>query len=252
MKLKKLFNVVRMLAQTPVFWLILLMVLAGPLGYSADFKEGGYVGTAGQGHDTVVYNFLKHFSYEQYYWAIPSQFTTNNNNRVDAMTIAFFAGHGSPWSILCQSTSVDLKTAGTSSHKGWGNVASKFVAFESCKVVPSPIETSDWAYPWTKPGGVFDGVHQVIGFRTNSWQSSDQDISDYFGCRMRNGCRVWQSWFDAIIAKGRREWSWGCWCMKLKEYGSAVMWPPAENDTYGSWCANPPQNHTWLKVWYQH
>jgi len=231
------------------FFLLLAFVSQN---FSADHKEGGYVGTSGEGHPTVVYNFLKHFNYEQYYWAEDFQFTSYNNYRVDGMTFSIFAGHGSPWYILCQSNGVDLSSAGSTSHKGYGDKNCKFVAFESCKVVPSPLEVSDWASNWTNTNGVFDGVHQILGFRTDSWQSTDQKITNYFGSRIHNGAAVWQAWFSAINKKGKRKWSWSCWCYKLKEFGSAVMWPPADGDTYSTWCSDPPENHTWLKIWYQH
>ena len=62
-----------------------------------DREEGGYAGQMGQGHDVVIYNFLKHFNYEHYYWGYRHQWSYNNNNRVDAMDIAIFAGHGNRW-----------------------------------------------------------------------------------------------------------------------------------------------------------
>lgn len=206
-----------------------------------DRMEGGYAGTTDQGHDAVVYNFLKHFSYEQYYYSYKHQWSTNNNNRVDKMDIAIFGGHGNRWAIWGIDGKVDLTTAGSSSHKGYGDVNAEFVAFESCYVVPSPIEVSDWYTNWTKPGGIFDGLHQAVGFHTVSWQSTDQDVSDYFGVRMRNNGAVWQSWFDAINAEGRSD-----------EHGAAVMYPPADGDRYASFVADPPADHTSLRIWYQY
>jgi hypothetical protein len=206
-------------------------------------EEGGYVGSAGEGNETTVYNFLRHFAYEQYYWAIQQQFTTNNDNRVDAMDFAFFSGHGNQWYIQTTNGGVDLKTAGSDPwHWGWGDVDLEFIAFEACKVVPSPIEVGDdWWWNWVKPDGVFDGLHQALGFHTYSYFSTDQDIADYFGYRISSGYAVWQSWFDAINARGNGI-----------QFGAAVMWPPAEYDTYYSFVADPPIDHTWLKIWWQH
>ena len=79
-----------------------------------DREEGGYVGQKGQGHDTVIYNFLKHFNYEQYYWGYKHQWSTNNNNRVDAMDFAFFAGNGNRWLIVLIDGNVSLISAGSS------------------------------------------------------------------------------------------------------------------------------------------
>lgn len=205
-------------------------------------EEGGYVGTTDEGHDTVVYNFLKHFNYEQYYYSYKHQWTWNNNNRVDAMDFAIFAGHGNRWYIAGLDGGVDLRSAGAGSARGYGNIDAEFIAFQSCYVVPSPIEVSDWYSNWTQGNDdVFDGLHQALGFRTVSWQSTDEKVTDYFGSRIKNGYKVWQSWFAAINAKGRSD-----------EKGSAVMHPSAENDTYYSFVSDPAENHSALRIWYQY
>ena len=45
------------------------VTLAAAPVLAVDLEEGGYAGTTDEGHDTVVYNFLKHFNYEQYYYS---------------------------------------------------------------------------------------------------------------------------------------------------------------------------------------
>ncbi|MEQ8763531.1 MAG: DUF6345 domain-containing protein [Planctomycetota bacterium] len=205
-------------------------------------EEGGYAGTNNQGHTTVVYNFLKHFSYDQYYYSAYHQWTYNNNARVDNMDIAIFAGHGSPWYFVGEDGyGVNLRTAGSSSNLGYGNWDCEFVAFQSCAVVPSPLEYSNWYSNWTQTNGVFDGLHQAIGFRNSSYQSTDQDVTDTFGTYITWNIGVWESWFYAINAEAY-------WY----EDGSAVMYPLCDGDTYYSFAADPPASSTWLKVWYQH
>src|SRR5262245_49696525 len=200
-----------------------LLLTSAPL-WAVDRTEGGYAGTTDQGHGEVVYNFLKHYSYEQYFYARTFQFDSLNDLRVDAMDFAIFAGHGNQWFIATTDGGVDLGNVGNSGDRGWGDVQAEFVAFESCDVVPSPLETADWWTNWIRtPNGAFDGVHQVLGFRTLSWQSTDQDVTDYFGVRMANNGAVWQSWFDAIDSEGRSD-----------EMGSAVMHPSADGDRYGT------------------
>jgi len=205
-------------------------------------KEGGYAGTTDQGHDEVVYNFLKHFSYDQYFYARTFQWASSNNQRVDAMDIAIFAGHGNQWFISTTDGGVDLSNVGSGPNWGWGDVNAEFVVFESCDVVPSPIEVSDWWTKWVQePGGAFDGVHQALGFRTLSWQSTDEDITDDFGERVRNNHGMWESWFDAINDEGRSD-----------EMGAAVMYPPADGDTYYNFVADPPYTHRNLRIYYQY
>jgi hypothetical protein len=209
---------------------------------AVDREEGGYVGTTDEGHDTVAYNFLKHFNYEQYYYSYQHQWTWNNNNRVDAMDFALFAGHGNKWLIAGLDGNVNLETAGAWAARGYGNVDAEFVAFESCYVVPSPIKDSDWYSKWTtESDDVFDGLHQAVGFHTVSYQSTDQKVSNYYGARIASGHGVWESWFDAINAKGRND-----------EKGSAVMHPSADGDTYASYVADPAEGHSSLRVWYQY
>jgi hypothetical protein len=224
-------------------WAFLLIpaLLISPVN-AVDREEGGYVGHKGQGHDVVVYNFLKHFKWEQYYWGYKHQWSYNNNNRVDAMDFAIFAGHGNRWLIALLDGNLSLTTAGNSSHKGYGDLDCEFIALETCKAIPSPLEVSDWYSNWTSESDdVFDGLHQAVGFRTNSKQSTDQKITDYFGRRMRNNYGVWESWFDAIDAKG-----------KSSEMGSAVMHPTCDGDTYGNYASDPPETSTWLRIWYQY
>jgi hypothetical protein len=211
---------------------------------AVDRREGGYAGTTNQGHDEVVYNFLKHFNYDQYYYAYKHQWTWNNNNRVDAMDIAVFGGHGNQWLIAGLDGSVDLTTAGSDPvAKNYGDWNAEFVAFESCDVVPSPLEVTDWYTNWRKPGGIFSkGLHQAVGFRTVSWQSTDQKITDYFGAKVVSGAPIWQSWFDAINAKG---------C--CGERGAAVMHPSAEFDTHAVFVADPVDySGSNFKIWYQY
>jgi hypothetical protein len=227
--------------------LMLAAVLCGPLAHvqparAVDREEGGYAGTKDEGHDEVVYNFLKHFSYEQYYYARTFQFGDLNDLRVDAMDFAIFAGHGNRWLISTTDGGVDLTTVGSSSDGGWGDIDAEFIAFQSCYVVPSPIEVSDWWSNWVQePGGAFDRLHQALGFRTVSWQSTDEDITDDFGERIRAGHGVWEAWFDAINDEGESD-----------EMGSAVMYPGADGDSYASFVSDPPSNHQNLRVWYQY
>lgn len=220
---------------------VLIAAVHNPI-YAIDREEGGYAGTTNEGHDTVVYNFLKHFNYEQYYYSYKHQWRWNNNNRVDAMDFAIFAGHGNKWRIAGLDGSVNLTSAGASSDRGYGSVDAEFVAFESCYVIPSPIEEADWYSNWTtESDDVFDGLHQALGFHTVSWQSTDQKVTNYFGARIANGFAVWETWFDAINVKGLSS-----------EHGSAVMHPNADGDTYAVFVSDPVENHTNLRIWYQY
>jgi hypothetical protein len=206
-------------------------------------EEGGYAGTTNQGHHTVVYNFLKHFPViDQYYWSYDFCWEGNNDDFVDNMDIAVFAGHGAPWYFVgVDNQGVDLRFVSNGADDGYGDDDAEFVAFQSCKVVPSPLDSSSWASNWTRSSGAFEGLHQAMGFRTDSYQSTDQDVTNCWGIFVKAGFGVWQSWFIGINLEALSN-----------EFGCAVMYPTAENDTYYSFIADPPANSSWLRVWYQY
>jgi len=205
-------------------------------------KEGGYVGSYSGGYTTVVYNFLKHFNHDQYYWSREHMWETSNDYFVDAMDIAIFGGYGNKWFFVgTDNKGVDLRYVSNGPDDGFGDCNSEFVAFQSSKVVPAPPDSSLWAYNWTRSSGAFEGLHQAMGFRTHSYQSTDQDVTNVFGIYTRAGYGVFQSWFHGIALEAHSY-----------EFGSAVMYPTAWNDTYYSFIADPPANSTWLSCWYQH
>ena len=209
---------------------------------AADRQEGGYVGSGGQIAEDCVWNFIKHFNYEQYYLSKDFQFTSYNNNRVDQMDFSFYCGHGNQWYItMSDDAGVDISTAGNTSAKGWGDNNCEFIAFESCDVIPSPLEITDWWSNWVKPGGVFDGLHQAVGWRTIAYFAHCREICDDFGGRVHAGYAIWQSWFDAINAES-----------DLDEMGSAVMNPACNMDSHAVFAADPSASDQSLQIWYQY
>lgn len=223
------------------------------------WEEGGYCGND-PSTPGVVYNFIKHFSYDQYYWANVALLTNFNNTYVDNVDFAYYCGHGSPFQIGVYSngagsgasTYIDLGSAGGTSNLGYGDTDLEYIVFHSCQTIPSPIERGDWWSPWVQESDdIFDGLHQALGFRTNAIISTADDISNYFGNRMAGGNGVWQSWFDAINAEGYHTGI--LWWRKLAEFGAAVMHPDVQNDRYMyNDSPDPAQNHGNLTIWYQH
>jgi Family of unknown function (DUF6345) len=226
---------------------IKLIVIAGLLVFAisakaADRMEGGYVGSGGQIAVDVVWNFIHHFSYEQYYWSQDFQFTSYNNHRVDAMDFAFYCGHGNQWYLTMSSgPDVDLSTAGNTADKGYGDWNCEFLAMESCDVIPSPIELTDWYTNWRHTGGIFDGIHQVCGYHTVAYFATCRQICDYYGGLIHAGYGVWQSWFDAINHESA-----------LDEMGAAVMDVNCQNDTHETFAPDPPENDQNIIEWYQY
>lgn len=216
----------------------------------AGTEEGGYVYNGGEARFIDnVYNFIKHFSYEQYYWTQAYEFTTANNSYVDAMDIAYYSGHGNYWYIGMGPSSsppqgVNLRTAGS-----YGDSDLEFIIFQSCQVLPSVPEVSagkitNWWSAWV-PNGIFQGLHQAIGYRTLSY--SGNGISNNFGSRVASGQAVWQAWFAAV--NDERCWWRGA---SYPGYASVMLYPGLDNDTYYSYGADPPAHHGALRTYYQH
>jgi hypothetical protein len=222
----------------------LLVVALGWAAWAGD-EEGGYVYNRGEDRFVDnVYNFLKHFSYEQYFWCETYEFTSSNNSYVDAMDIAYYSGHGNHWYIgmgpgARHGSGVRLRSAGS-----YGDLDLEFIVFQSCKVIPGPPDVSDWWSAWV-PSGIFQGLHQAISYRTKSW--SGNGISDRFGRYVRRGDAVWQAWFRAVDSE--RAW----WRDEdYPGYASVVLYPGLDDDTYYSYGADPPAGHGSLRIYYEH
>lgn len=207
-------------------------------------EEGGYVYNRGESRFiSNVYNFLKHFSYEQYYWAQYYMFTKYNDYYVDAMDFAYYSGHGNNWYIgmgpgAVSPRGVNLRYPGD----GYGDNDLEFIVFQSCKVIPSPRDTSDWARPWYT---AFNRLHQAMGYRTISY--SGNGISNNFGSRIRANQMVWQAWFKAV--NDERSWWRGSF---YPGYACAIMHPTVKYDRYYNVYPDPPAGSTWFWIVYQY
>jgi uncharacterized protein DUF6345 len=218
-----------------------MLLLAGT-SKAVDRLEGGYIGSGGQIAQDVVWNFIKHFNYEQYYLSQDFEFTSYNNHRVDAMDFSFYCGHGNQWFItMSTGPNVDLTSAGNTADKGYGDVNCKFLTMESCDVVPCPIEKADWYTNWRHTGGIFNGIHQVCGYHTVAYFATCRQICDYYGGCIHAGLAVWQSWFDALNHEST-----------LDERAAAVMDVNCQNDSYAAFAAHPPANDQNIMEWYQY
>lgn len=215
----------------------------------AGSREGGYVYNGESRFVDNVWNFIKHFSYEQYFWAETYEFTTSNNSFVDAMDLAYYSGHGNFWYITTKAGPPQeglTLTTGTS----WGDRNLQFIIFQSCSVVPSVPEMNagqitNWWSSWVGAGHAFQGLHQAIGYRTESY--SGNGISDNFGGRVASGQAMWQAWFNAV--NDERSWWRGS---DYPGYASVVLYPGLDNDTYYASGPKPPAGSTWLRTYYQY
>ena len=140
--------------------------------YIIQHAEGGWLSNA-QGFWSGL-NFAGGgalFTNAQYYWAIPAQYTSNANNRVNGSANH---GHLNYWIL------------------------------HGCEIVPSAADApcppgskySDnrtWYNTWFK---MFKGMHTVVGYRTVMW--IDDGVGYPFGVNLRLGVPVISAWFNAL------------------------------------------------------
>jgi hypothetical protein len=225
--------------------LMVALIATVALPVSAD-RVGGYVYNQGEARFVDnVYNFIKYFAYEQYYWANAYEFTTHQNSYADAMDIAYYSGHGNNWYMGMGPGSVSPQYVSIPYAGAWGDNQMEFIIFQSCQVIPSPLDVSNWWGNWVGSGRPFQGLHQAIGYRTNSY--SGNGISNNYGNRVRAGQGMWQAWFAAV--NDERAWWKGA---DYPGYASVVLYPGLDNDTKYSFGADPPANHGALRIYYQY
>ena len=227
---------------------------------SSDQEIGGYVDRAEDRFVRNVWNFIKNFQgwqnigmhrYKevQYFWAEPFEFKSNYRSFVDKMDLAYVAAHGNSYYVQTNKsagTGVDLRSC-----PGYGNVATggdlDFLVIESCSTVASAPEapaSGDWWTPWTS---IFQGLHQLVGFRTLSY--SDNGIPNRYANLLKANGGVWQSWFKAV--DGERTYS-GSSYSTYPGFASAIIYTTTENDRLGKYAADPAGGATNMKTWWQY
>ena len=96
-------------------------------------EEGGYVYNRGEDRFVDnVYNFIKHFSYDQYYWCQAYMFNTSNNWYCDNMDFSYYSGHGNHWYIgMGPGSSVSGVNLRWDNATRWGDTDLEFIVFQS-------------------------------------------------------------------------------------------------------------------------
>ena len=229
-------------------------------GYGGDREIGGYVDRAEDRFVRNVWNFIKNFQgwqniganrYQevQYYWAEPFEFNSDSQDFVDKMDLAYVAGHGAAYYIQTnQSTGdgVDLRNS-----PAYGDLQNggdlEFMIIESCNTVASAPEAADWWDPWKS---IFQGLHQLVGFRTLS--NSDNGIPNRYANKLKANGGVWQSWFDAVNEERVYANYSNSDGSPYPGYASAIMYTTTENDRLGGYAADPAGGTVNMKTWWQY
>lgn len=206
-------------------------------------EEGGYVCREENGAVEETWAFIKHFSWEQYYWAQPFVFTTSDAAYVDNMDIAFFSGHGSNFHITTLRNCCD-QVDFSSGAVSLGDLDLEILTVDVCSLIPAPIDRADWASGWWD---VFHRLHQILSFRTTGWY--DSRVEDQYAVNLLAGQKFIDAWFNA--ANSVRSGVYPGYC--------AVIWvypynghPGTANDTYYSYVSDPSQNLHIMAITYQY
>lgn len=170
-------------------------ILFAPVLYGAvpsSLREGGwYIDDMSK---STVQNFFSYFTYEGLQRSSLSAWTTRNDSwwtGVDWYDWSYYTGHGCAiagggygfYGITTYggATCINLLDAGNNSNGGYGRRL-KYLVLHSCETVASPFDDPDAPTRWLEePGSIFDGLHILMGFRTQTDQDNGLNIADEMG-----------------------------------------------------------------------
>jgi hypothetical protein len=146
----------------------------------------------------------------QYYVAQPWEVNgSNSKNYLNAVNVAYTEPHGAWWLNTTLSNYGDVwyvNQIGTGGNPGFGAAAGGKLAtwiIMSCEVVPSAYDCQNAASgatnafaPWFP---VFQGLHNVVGFRTIMFYPDD-NLQTTFGEALSRGGDVTSAWFQSIAS----------------------------------------------------
>jgi len=213
---------------------------------AAALYEGGYVCREETGAVNETWAFIKHFSYNQYYWAYPFEFTTSDDLYVDWMDVAFFSGHGSHGSITTRKNCCDPVNFWDGS-VSLGDDYLEFLTIDACSVAPSyPDVGNSWDDGWW---GVFHKLHQLLTFRRTGWY--DSRVEDNYGSYLQAGQTFISAWLNAANSvRSGGEYPGYCSIIWAYPQGS---YSGAQNDRYTPYpSTDPPFNLSIMANTYQY
>lgn len=202
--------------------------------------------------------FLKHFwsgvtrndkrwSVGQYYWNYPRLFMEDHQSFVDKMDLALVRAHGANYLISTLKNCCDV--IHFKDCPGYGDYAAsngdlEFLIIGACSPLPAPPDAGYADVPnWFKTSngdatGIFQGLHQLMSFRTGASGGASPNYYDEFGERLAQGNAVMLSWFDALNVT-RNHHGGG----EYPGYGSAISADGLTGDTLFVYGADPDSIH---------
>jgi hypothetical protein len=143
-------------------------------------------------------------------WKDPSH-SGNDSSWVDDVDMAYWQGHGWPGGFSFSGCSSIDDDSMTNADALWGNRDSEWISLFTCLVLAIDDGGMSWADRW---GSAFDGLHQINGFVTVSYHSSQHGgiYADYLVRTpflwWNNPMKVRDAWAQASIDDQPAEVIW--------------------------------------------
>ncbi|KAH6910220.1 hypothetical protein BKA70DRAFT_118756 [Coprinopsis sp. MPI-PUGE-AT-0042] len=156
-------------------------------------------------------NRIADFANDQYYWAYPFLYTTNKDQFINEAHIALTESHGSYHLFTtlrdcCDIVNIDTDFPNTPT-SGYGGGAAKsgdlaYWVIHSCEVLPTPADypPADRLKAYAPWWDVFNGLHAVLGYRTDMYISDNAAGTTAKAISM--GAPVVGAWMKAVNEDG--------------------------------------------------
>ncbi len=136
------------------------------------------------------------FTDSQYYWAEPRLFLSQKESFVDSVQIALNEVHGNWWYFTTRDNADDGVSLSSIPSTGYGGGAGGSLAYwiiHSCEVIPTQTDESNSFDVWWN---IFNGLHAVVGYRTEMW--IDDDVTGPFGFWIGLGASIVPAWLNEV------------------------------------------------------
>lgn len=142
------------------------------------------------------------FVSQGFYWAFPWLYTTNAAQFANSVNLLLTEGHGN-WHEFSTyqkegSSVVHITDIPSTGYGGGAGGSLCYWILHSCEVIPSNTDyPSDPYSSFDVWWSVFNGLHSVMGFRTEMW--IDDGVTTPFGQAVGNGVSVVGAWMNAVL-----------------------------------------------------
>jgi len=138
------------------------------------------------------------FTDSQYYWAYPYLFESDKNSFVNSVQIALNEVHGNWWWFSTRDNNDDGVNLSSIPSSGYGAGSGGSLCYwiiHSCEVIPTQTDESNSFDIWWN---IFNGLHAVVGYRTDMW--IDDDVTGPFGFFVSLGASFVPAWLNEVAS----------------------------------------------------